>query len=547
MLSFVKKSFFVFIVVLIAAAAISYFYFWRSKKSSQEFIEAKKGNIAQEVSITGRVKPAENVSLAFEKGGKVAEVSVRVGQKVQTGQILAVLENDELAAQVAQADASLSREEAKLAELRAGTRPEDLQIYQTTVENTQKTLHDAQANLNNVRQKAEIDLANLYDDVRDIQRDAHIKADDALNKQIDELFENDDSTSPTLTFYTTSQAKSDVEWKRRLAGNSLASIKEELDNLPGSQAGLDASLVNTEKQLLSIIDFLNTLQETVNQAGNLSQTAATNYRYYIYTGRNNLNTVLTSLSTQKQAIAAQKSTNQNNIATAEASVTTAENSLESAQKNLTAKKAGATAEQLAQQEAQIRYAAANLQSWRAQFKKTILVAPLRGIITRQDFKVGEIAAANSSFINLMSASQFEIEANIAEADIAKVKIGDPAKVTLDTYGNDVVFEAVVVFVDPAETILEGVATYKTKMQFLKEDARIKSGMTANIDILTAKRESVLIVPQRVIRQKDGKQFVLIDLGNNQTGEREIKTGLKGSDGNIEIIDGLKEGEKMVKF
>jgi len=145
----------------------------------------------------------------------------------------------------------------------------------------------------------------------------------------------------------------------------------------------------------------------------------------------------------------------------------------------------------------------------------------------------------------MSNAQFQIEANIPEADIAKVKPGQTANVTLDAYGPDVLFHASVVSVDPAETIVDGVPTYKTTFQFEGTDARIKSGMTANIDIQGQMHENVLSVPQRAVVNHNGKKYVTIKTGKNTTKEVVVSLGLRGSDGAIEITDGLSVGDEVV--
>lgn len=200
------------------------------------------------------------------------------------------------------------------------------------------------------------------------------------------------------------------------------------------------------------------------------------------------------------------------------------------------------------QQAQIKQAEANVENYQAQIAKTIIRAPISGTVTKQDAKVGEIVSANTPLVFLISTSQFEIEANIPEADIAKVKLGNAAKVTLDAYGSDVSFDVKVVAIDPAETIIDGVATYKTTFQFIDidKDERVKSGMTANIDISTEKRENVIVIPQRAVITKNGDKIVRV-LNNETPKEVKVKTGLRGSDGNIEIIEGVSEGDKVIIY
>ena len=145
---------------------------------------------------------------------------------------------------------------------------------------------------------------------------------------------------------------------------------------------------------------------------------------------------------------------------------------------------------------------------------------------------------------MISTNKYEIEANVPEADIAKIKVGNTADVTLDAYGNDVRFNVKITAIDPAETVIEGVSTYKTTFQFTAEDGRIKSGMTANLDILTDKKENVIAIPSRAVITKGADKIVTV-LGNNILKEVKVTLGLRGSDGNVEIVSGISEGDKVV--
>jgi len=105
-----------------------------------------------------------------------------------------------------------------------------------------------------------------------------------------------------------------------------------------------------------------------------------------------------------------------------------------------------------------------------------------------------------------------------------------------------------VFIDPAETIIEGVPTYKTTVEFLLPDERVRSGMTANMDIIGERRSNVIAVPQRAVFTRGSEKFVRILGADGKTSnEQKVETGLRGSDGNIEILSGLNEGERVVIF
>lgn len=569
-----NKSISIAVVVVIILIS-GYLLFGRQKQQpAYNFIIASRGDVVQKVSVTGRVKPTEKVDLAFEKSGKVSKVNVKIGDKVTSGQILAGLNNADIEAQFLQAEAgvesaksslaqyqaALLSQQAKLEELKRGTRPEELQIAETNVANAQKSLSDSQTNLENIKNKAASDLANLYGKIKDILNDAYAKADDAVNKQTDEMFLNDNTNNPQLTFTTTdSQAKTDVEQRRIAAGTAVKAVKANLDNLSAATADLDNSLAQDKNQLMTIRDFLTRLNDALDSATGISLTTTAAYKGYVNTGRTNVNTALTNITNHQQAIESQKISNQNNVSSAQTGVNSAQSALTSAQNELALEKAGAAPEQIASQEAQVKQAEANLSAQAAEVKsaeanvkniqaqlaKTIIFSPIDGVVTSQDAKIGEIISANSPLVSLISEAKFQIEANVPEADIAKVKIGDMAEVTLDAYGSDVVFEAKVISIDPAEIMIEGVATYKTTLEFTKEDDQIRSGMTANVDILTAKRQNVIFVSSRAVITKDGQKLVLVDMGNSKQEERKIETGLRGSDGNIEIISGLNAGEKVI--
>lgn len=83
------------------------------------------------------------------------------------------------------------------------------------------------------------------------------------------------------------------------------------------------------------------------------------------------------------------------------------------------------------------------------------------------------------------------------------------RATLDAYGRDEEFAATVSEIDPAETVREGVATYKVILNFDAPDDRIRVGMSANVDIETAKRAGVFAVPARAVISKNGNKILRI--------------------------------------
>jgi len=511
MMKLTKKQIYI-IGTVILLAGLGYLIFGRSKTPVYSYIEIKKGDVVQEVSVTGRVKPSDDVSLAFERGGRISSIDVKVGDKVYRGRALMHLDNSELLAQLAGAEANLKAQQAKLDELKKGTRPEEIKIQEIKVANAQIVISDAKNSAIN-------DL-----------RDSYIKADDAIHNKVDQIFNNPKSQNPVLSFSMVDpQLKIDLEWERLIMESMFSGWKTSLEKLLVS-SDIALSISEGQRNLDQVDSFLGKAASVVNSLlanSEVSQTSIDAWKLAIATARTNVSTAIISITDAEQALA------------------TANSDLSVEENDLILAKAGTIPEQISAQEAQVDKAGADIDLYKVQIAKTYLRSPIDGVVTKQDTKLGEIVSANVIIVSVISDQKYEMEVNVPEADIAKVKIGNSAKVTLDAYGSDVIFDAHVVSIEPAETIIEGVATYKTTLQFDKKEDIVKSGMTANIDILTNKKTDVLVAPQRSIISKDGQRFVLIDVSGAQPEQKKIEIGLRGSNGMSEVVSGLVEGEKII--
>ncbi len=485
-----------------------------SKPKELKVGKIERGTVVQEVSSSGKVVPAENIELAFEKSGRIIGVYAKVGAKVSKGARLVELENGDLKAQLAQAQANVRAAEARLAKLEAGTRPEEIRIKETEVA------------------KARQDLDNLYGEVKDIVNEAYSDADDAVRSKISDLFVNPDASNVRLSFQTTnSQAEIDTLSLRVKIGKELADWRSELSRLSYSapQDELAKALDSARVRAGIVNDLLTRSLDAVEGSQTLPEATKTTYKTNISSARTNVNGSRASLTTQIQSISSQKST-----------VTRIENELALA-------RAGSTKAELDAERANVDEARASAAYASAQLEKTILRAPFAGTVTKSEKSAGDIVAANEGIISLIGMGKFQVEVNIAESDITRVKIGNPARVTFDTYGTENVFDATVVKVDLSETEIDNVATYKTVLEFTKSDDRIISGLTANVVIENEKRENVLYAFTRNVSTRDGKSFVkrLTNAETFETEDVEVKTGLRGSDGRTEIISGIAEGEEIV--
>lgn len=504
MIAFIKRYKWFVGGIMIVAILVGIVFLTRGGDQQFDYIIVKKRYLVQEISVTGRVRPAESVDLAFEKSGRIAAVLTDVSKKVFVNQLLVQLENRDLQAQLTQANATLKQEQAILDELRRGTRGEELDIQRAKVDDAKSALVE-------------------------ILRDSFTKADDAIRNKIDQFINSPRTTFPDITLDYDDTVLEDTE---NIAEDDRIAIeqffntwKTRVDTLTITSDLLTES-IKVREDLTAIKQFLDVIALLVNDAqavkSGVSQITLDGYRADVATARSNINTALTNVTSKKSNLTIQE-------------------------QELNLKLAGTTFETLQVQEAKVEHAQANIENIKALLAKTIIRSPISGVVTKLDAKVGEIASANISIISIISAGELEIKVNIPEADIAKLSLGDIAQVTLDAYSYDIIFETRVTHIDPAETIIEGVATYSTTLQFNETDDRIRSGMTANIDILTGKKENVIAVPQRAILIIDDEKFVRILTKERDITEVAVTTGLRGSDGTIEITSGLKEEDQVITF
>lgn len=539
------------IIIIVSAVVIvlGSFLIYRSqnKKPVYEVVEASQGEVDQVVSATGTVTSAKEVDLQFENAGKIAKIEVEVGDKVATGEILVRLDAAELNAQLKSAQAALEVAEAQLAQTLAGNRPEDVKIYETALANATVDLRNKEQALIDDQQDAENEINKAYENVLNVLNDSYNKAADAVYKQIDDLFANDDN-NPELTFKTSNaQMENNAETQRGVVTDDMSDFKNETTALNlNDHASLDDTLNNAKQHLTAIRGLLDMLMSALNDATSLTSTISGTYKANVTTARTNIDTAITNVTDQEQEIATTKISNQVKVNDAQTSVDSARATLKTAQDQLALKKAEPLKADIDLAQARVKQAQADVLQIQEKINKTILKAPIDGFVTLINKEEGEMAQTSAPIISIIAVDQFQIETNISETDIAKVNLNDEVEMTLDALGPDEKLSGRIIKIDPAETVVSGVIYYKVTSMFNASDERIKPGMTANLDIKTDKRENVVSLPYYAINETDGHKYVKVLSSNGETADREVKIGLEG-EVNVEIVEGLKAGEKVAVF
>jgi len=228
----------------------------------------------------------------------------------------------------------------------------------------------------------------------------------------------------------------------------------------------------------------------------------------------------------------------------------ARSDLDSAQTNYDLAVAG-----VSEAEANVYQAQAALKRAETDLGYTRIYSPVDGIVVSRDVDAGQTVAASFQTPTLFTIAQdltkMQIETNVDEADIGEVKEGLSVTFTVDAYP-DTVFSGTIKQVRIASSVVENVVTYPVIIDVANPDLMLKPGMTANVTIITDKKEDVLAVPSAALRYRPSDYLgntlrgrVIWVLENGKPSPKEVKVGI--TDGAyVEILQGdLSEGQLVV--
>ncbi len=228
-------------------------------------------------------------------------------------------------------------------------------------------------------------------------------------------------------------------------------------------------------------------------------------------------------------------------------------------------------------------ARANVNEAQQSLQRTTIYSPMTGIVSKLFVKKGERVVgtaqmAGTEIMRVADMSKMKVDVEVGENDIQKVKYGDTANVEVEAYPSRV-FKGVVVKISQSSTatglqqsissLTDQVTNYTVSVELLTESYQdllslntgnfpFRPGMSASVEILTRHQLQVVSVPinavttreeetnEEEVKLKDDKikEYVFVVNENNKTTLKEVKTGVQDNL-HIEIISGLKEGDKVV--
>lgn len=209
---------------------------------------------------------------------------------------------------------------------------------------------------------------------------------------------------------------------------------------------------------------------------------------------------------------------------------------------------GATSQQtLDTAAAKTRIAQADLSSAMAsqsnaeqQYGYGVITAPVDGVVANVTATVGQVVSPGAALMAVQDISQVYAVINIEQKDLAQVKVGQKAEVTVDTYANKV-FEGIVELINPEAGTTNRM--FRTKVKIDNRDGALKAGMFSKVQLATGEAVPTLTVPQGAVIQKQGIYY-LFTVVNDKAMRHQVTIGNVTGE-MIQIKSGLQVGEKLV--
>ncbi len=498
-MSFVKRHSFlvgVLVIVAVLAAIIAGQAARRAAKPKENVAQVTKVSLldlstlagsSDFISSSGQVESLTQAELRSQVSSPVQSINVTLGQKVSRGQVLVTLKSSDVGAQVAQAEAILKSQEARLDEIKRGTRSEDVNLTQTRLASAKQALEDTQ-------KQQDLLVANALKTFVN----SGLVAQPALG--------NLGSASITVsgTYNTTEQGEYQI---------SVYST--------GSTPRFGVKGLETADGILS------TIPQPLGKRGLFVQ----------FSGAPSTNDTwtITIPNTKSPAYVANQNAYQSALETRDAAVNAAKSQVAGIESELQLKLAGATNEQIRGQEAAVEQARANVALAAAAYDKTVIRSPIEGTVASLPIKFGELVSPGAVIASVVNEKGLQVKAFISDTDVslvvegADVQIGDTAKGKVlrwsPAVGQTKTVEVNIVVTD-------------------KASEQLVVGQSVNVKIAAPNRGSHFVLPIQAVHvtSTGAEVFVVNDKGVLES--KPIKVGATRNE-EIEVTEGVSKDMKLV--
>ena len=533
-----------YIILAVIALVIVGFLVINNGEEEQAFTEVQRGDIVQEIFETGSTEKGEKVTLGFKEGGKIESVSVKEGEEVKGGDVIATLDKEDLRISLREAEASLSSVKASFERFLSGATKEEIEVARAAVQSAKTGFDSAKDNLKEQEKIAEETLKDVHQGTA-----ATLGTVSLLGETHSSINEIKLGVVDIARQYFTGIIVSETSSGRRsrdVIRRSAGKIEEYKDMATKEEVDFEEkkeALRDTEKELRVIIGELDNLIDVV-ESDFYEDTVVEVDKDLIRTYRRTVNNVLNDISSLLRRISSAGAEVSAKLTSARGQVESARTALNQAERELLRIKADPEFADVRAKEATVDQARARVDALQKRIADATLRAPVSGTVSDVLIRGGEVAGAGSPVAVIIPEEEMQITLDIYEGDITSVEVGNRAIVSFVAFP-DREFPGQVVFVNPAGKVIDGVVYYNVKVMLDEYPERVLPQMTVDVTIRTGEKEDVLILPERAIYRREGKRFVRV-LENGEYVEREVEIGLRGERRMVEIVSGLKEGEKVLE-
>ncbi len=490
--------------------------------STGETAVAFVGDLAESISASGQVVAESEAGLSLTTSGRVDQVLVAVGETVNAGDVLVRLDTAALERRLASAELDVTIAEADLADLLADPTADELAAAEAAVRSAQARLDDLLAGVNEEKiassqagvraaearvDSAKADLVATYDVSEADIMAAEANLETAIEQQeathnmwvlVADCEENGTgghtcTPNDSDRMETATQNVQSANAQVAIAGARLDELSKPVgSSIASAQAGLDAAVAQVDAAVARHEALL--------------------------------------------------------LGASDADVAAAKADLANAQAALKSLVAGPSETDVAIFETRVAQAQTGLQEAHNALADASLVAPFDGTITAVHVSEGE--QASGLVLELIDDGSLEVMLDVDEVDLGRIAVGQPAVVTLETWP-DVEIDGVIITIAPrASDSSTGVVSYQVRLGLGDTDVPVLVGMTANANLVTARQEGVLLVPNAAITaDRAAGTYSVSRVHTDSEGARtvstvEVNVGLIDSE-HTQIIDGLVEGDVVL--
>ncbi len=525
-----KKS--ILIIFIVAAIAVMGFAAYRwiaanraaAETPATETAVVQRGNLSMTVDASGSLLSPSETTLAFESGGRLAEVLVAEGQTVKAGDVLARLDSSALELQLAQAELNLQ----------LLTSPEAIAQTELNVINAREALDEAERDLDSILHP---DVAYYQEQLADAQARLAAAQNNATITDVGAL--------ANAVF----AAEEAVERAAERLGKVKAAIEGCADCDPTRQVTVDRipqTLADAQEDYDGALNALAAARLNLENTQQSNAQAVEDAQEAVEDDQANLDAALAEADPDDVALYTAK------VENAKAALAAAEALLADLKSGrLTYESLAADRPVVGATQGSLRQALLNAQNARIALSKTELVAPAAGTVTAVRAHPGEFAGLGAPVVALSDLNTLEAEVNLDETDVSRIQAGMPVVVSVDAFPGQQLTGQVTEIALSAN-VQSGVVLYPATVRVEAGPSTssgqalpLRSGMTINVTFPIEERKDTLIVPFRAVETEGGQAYLTRVTASGS--ERVAVTMGLITDTQVEILSGIEAGDVVTVY